>query len=64
LNKEGQADVGFGSSQTQMIKNIFTVAPTLAKLLGNMAHNGLVIWSGRSDSKSDLILLVIACYFI
>jgi hypothetical protein len=22
-----------------MIKNIFTVAPTLAKLLGSMAHN-------------------------
>jgi hypothetical protein len=31
--------VGFGSSQTQMIKNIFTVAPTLVKLLGSMAHN-------------------------
>ncbi len=39
LNKERQADVGFGSSQTQMIKNIFTVAPTLVKLLGSMAHN-------------------------
>ncbi|MBX9783354.1 MAG: hypothetical protein K2X48_08690, partial [Chitinophagaceae bacterium] len=42
LNKERQADVGFGSSQTQMIKNIFTVAPTLVKLLGSMAHNTLI----------------------
>jgi hypothetical protein len=23
-----------------MIKNVFTVAPTLVKLLGSMAHNG------------------------
>jgi hypothetical protein len=29
-----------------MIKNIFTVAPTLVKLLGSMAHNeqGLLLW--------------------
>jgi hypothetical protein len=29
-----------------MIKNIFTVAPTLVKLLGSMAHNehGLAMW--------------------
>jgi hypothetical protein len=39
LNKERQAGVGFGSTQTQMIKNIFTVAPTMVKLLGSMAHN-------------------------
>jgi hypothetical protein len=39
-NNEHQADVGFGSSQTQMIKNVFTVAPTLENLLGSMAHNG------------------------
>jgi hypothetical protein len=42
-NKKRQADVGFGSGQTQMIKNIFTVAPTLVKLLGSMAHNGQVL---------------------
>jgi hypothetical protein len=39
LNNDCQANVGFGSSQTLMIKNIFTVAPTLVKLLGSMAHN-------------------------
>jgi hypothetical protein len=39
LNKERQADVGFGSSQTQKIKKIFTVAPTMVKFLGSMAYN-------------------------
>jgi len=43
--------VGFGSSQSQMIKNIFTVAPTLVKLLGSMAHNGLRIGDGGAFEK-------------
>jgi hypothetical protein len=40
-NKKRQIDVGFYSSQTQMIKNIFTVAPTLMKVPSSMAHNDL-----------------------
>jgi hypothetical protein len=55
LNKERQADVGFFSSQTQMIKNIFTVAPMLVKLLGSMAHNvqGLLLCWNQSLSSPE-----------
>jgi hypothetical protein len=31
--------MGFVQVKAQMLKNIFTVVPTLLKLLGSMAHN-------------------------
>jgi len=52
--------MGFVQVKAQMLKNIFTVVPTLLKLLGSMAHNDhglLLCWhlkNGQAEAEDDI----------